>query len=270
MGTRAPVTIPRQSGRRRQDARQDHDRHGGDQVRHSLEPRARSLCARSAGSTASRSSASMSISAARSPILAPSRPPSCGSSSWRRPLRADGHDIARLDLGGGLGVPYRDRQRAAARSRRLWRDGAARDAWARRAADLRTGTADRRQCRHAGRRVLYVKQGEAKTFRDSGCGHERSLAARALRRPSRDRVRRGTRARPRHARATTSWARSAKPPTSSRATARLPELKSGDLVAFLTAGAYGAVMSSAYNARPPAPEVLVKGGRWSVVRPRIE
>jgi len=49
----------------------------------------------------------------------------------------------------------------------------------------------------------------------------------------------------------------------------LPELKSGDLVAFLTAGAYGAVMSSAYNARPPAPEVLVKGGEWSIVRPRL-
>ena len=49
----------------------------------------------------------------------------------------------------------------------------------------------------------------------------------------------------------------------------MPVLKSGDLVAFLTAGAYGAVMSSAYNARPPAPEVLVKGERWSVVRPRI-
>ena len=41
----------------------------------------------------------------------------------------------------------------------------------------------------------------------------------------------------------------------------LPELKDGDLVAILTAGAYGAVMASAYNARPPAPEVLVAGER---------
>ena len=39
----------------------------------------------------------------------------------------------------------------------------------------------------------------------------------------------------------------------------LPELKDGDLVALMTAGAYGAVMASAYNARPPAPEVLVQG-----------
>ena len=65
------------------------------------------------------------------------------------------------------------------------------------------------------------------------------------------------------------WGRSAKPPTFSPPAARLPELKSGDLVAILTAGAYGAVMASAYNARPPAPEVLVKGEEWSIVRPRL-
>jgi diaminopimelate decarboxylase len=50
---------------------------------------------------------------------------------------------------------------------------------------------------------------------------------------------------------------------------RLPQMKDGDLVAILTAGAYGAVMASAYNARPPAAEVLVKGSEWAVVRPRM-
>ena len=49
----------------------------------------------------------------------------------------------------------------------------------------------------------------------------------------------------------------------------LPPAKAGDLMAIMTAGAYGAVMSSAYNARPPAPEVLVKGAQWAVVRPRL-
>jgi diaminopimelate decarboxylase len=39
----------------------------------------------------------------------------------------------------------------------------------------------------------------------------------------------------------------------------LPRLESGDLVAFMSAGAYGAVMSSEYNSRPLIPEVLVKG-----------
>jgi diaminopimelate decarboxylase len=48
----------------------------------------------------------------------------------------------------------------------------------------------------------------------------------------------------------------------------LPELKGGDLVAFMTAGAYGAVMSSEYNSRPLAPEVLVNGAEFAVVRPR--
>lgn len=48
----------------------------------------------------------------------------------------------------------------------------------------------------------------------------------------------------------------------------LPELQSGDLVAFMSAGAYGAVMSSEYNTRPLVPEVLVKGSEFAVVRPR--
>lgn len=48
----------------------------------------------------------------------------------------------------------------------------------------------------------------------------------------------------------------------------LPPLKPGDLVAFGSAGAYGAVMSSAYNSRPPAPEVLVSGDRFAIVRNR--
>ena len=48
----------------------------------------------------------------------------------------------------------------------------------------------------------------------------------------------------------------------------LPELKSGDLVAFMSAGAYGAVMSSEYNTRPLVPEVLVNGSDFAVVRPR--
>jgi diaminopimelate decarboxylase len=48
----------------------------------------------------------------------------------------------------------------------------------------------------------------------------------------------------------------------------LPPLAEGDLVALTNAGAYGAVMSSTYNSRLLAPEVLVAGGRFAVVRPR--
>ncbi len=48
----------------------------------------------------------------------------------------------------------------------------------------------------------------------------------------------------------------------------LPPLEPNARVAILDAGAYGAVMSSAYNARLPAAEVLVEGAAWSVIRPR--
>jgi diaminopimelate decarboxylase len=48
----------------------------------------------------------------------------------------------------------------------------------------------------------------------------------------------------------------------------LPPLAAGDLVAFMSAGAYGAVMSSEYNTRALAPEVLVKGDAFAVIRPR--
>ena len=48
----------------------------------------------------------------------------------------------------------------------------------------------------------------------------------------------------------------------------LPPLAAGDLIAFMTAGAYGSAMSSEYNTRPLVPEVLVSGGRYAVVRPR--
>ena len=50
----------------------------------------------------------------------------------------------------------------------------------------------------------------------------------------------------------------------------LPPLAAGDLVALIGAGAYGAVMASDYNSRPIAAEVLVRGGSFAVVRPRIE
>jgi diaminopimelate decarboxylase len=48
----------------------------------------------------------------------------------------------------------------------------------------------------------------------------------------------------------------------------LPSLNPGERVAILDAGAYGAVMSSPYNARPRAAEVLVEGAAWTVIRPR--
>ncbi|RYX88172.1 MAG: diaminopimelate decarboxylase [Bradyrhizobiaceae bacterium] len=51
---------------------------------------------------------------------------------------------------------------------------------------------------------------------------------------------------------------------------KLPALKSGDLIAIMTAGAYGAVQACTYNTRALVPEVLVKDDQYAVVRPRIE
>ena len=49
----------------------------------------------------------------------------------------------------------------------------------------------------------------------------------------------------------------------------LPQFGPDDLMAIMTAGAYGAVLSSSYNARALVPEVLVHGAQWCVVRPRV-
>ncbi|WP_300397374.1 diaminopimelate decarboxylase [uncultured Sphingobium sp.] len=45
-------------------------------------------------------------------------------------------------------------------------------------------------------------------------------------------------------------------------------VQAGELVAFMTAGAYGATMAGTYNSRPLTPEVLVSGDKWAVVRER--
>jgi len=50
----------------------------------------------------------------------------------------------------------------------------------------------------------------------------------------------------------------------------MPEPKAGDLLAIMTAGAYGAVQSGTYNTRALVPEVLVKDDQYAVVRPRVD
>lgn len=49
---------------------------------------------------------------------------------------------------------------------------------------------------------------------------------------------------------------------------RMPKLEQGDLIATMTAGAYGAVQACSYNTRPLVAEILVKDGHWALVRPR--
>jgi diaminopimelate decarboxylase len=50
----------------------------------------------------------------------------------------------------------------------------------------------------------------------------------------------------------------------------LAQPKPGDLLAIMSAGAYGAVQAGTYNTRALVPEVLVKNADWALVRPRLE
>src|ERR1700744_2703374 len=182
-------------------------------------------------------------------------------------LRADGHAITRLDLGGGLGVPYEhdnspppDPTAYGAMVTRVTRNLGC-------SLSFEPG---RLIAAHAGvlvSRVIYVKQGEAKTFLiiDAGMNdlvrpamYEAFHEIVAVKEPVPGSPR------PRYDVVGPVWENS-----DLFASGRpLPELKSGDLVAILSAGAYGAVMAGDYNARPRIPEVLVHGEQWGIVRPR--
>ena len=50
----------------------------------------------------------------------------------------------------------------------------------------------------------------------------------------------------------------------------MAEPRPGDLLAIMSAGAYGAVQAGTYNTRPLVPEVMVKEAEWAVVRPRLD
>ena len=184
-------------------------------------------------------------------------------------LRADGHAITRLDLGGGLGVPYIENNEPPP-------DPSAYGRMATRVTRelgcqliLEPGRLIAANAGILVTRVLYIKQGERKTFAIVDAGMN-DLIRPALY-DSHHEIVRINEASPDGARQRYDVVGPVCETSDIFAADRdLPELKSGDLVAILTAGAYGAVMSSAYNARPPAPEVLVKGQLWSVVRPRTD
>lgn len=182
-------------------------------------------------------------------------------------LRADGHDIRRLDLGGGLGIPYSRSNDAPP-------------------LPLEYGAMIRRTLGHLGcdielepgrliagnaglmvSRVIWMKQGEDRDFlildgamndlvRPSmyGAYHDIvplvepaagvDLAPVDIVGPVCETGDTFARQRP------------------------MPPLSEGDLVAFRSAGAYGAVMASEYNTRPLIPEVLVQGDQFAVIRAR--
>ncbi|HVV94113.1 MAG TPA: diaminopimelate decarboxylase [Hyphomicrobiales bacterium] len=183
-------------------------------------------------------------------------------------LRADGHVIDHVDVGGGLGVPYRDGEEPpplppayAETVLRHFRDLGA-------TVVLEPG---RLIAANAGillTRVILVKEGAAKTFVvvDAGMNdlirptlYDAHHEIVPVREPPAD-VHRIT-----AADVVGPVCETGDYLALARPMAR-PE--PGDLLAVMTAGAYGATQSSTYNTRPLVPEVLVKGTDWAVVRPR--
>lgn len=183
---------------------------------------------------------------------------------WRK-LETAGHSIASIDVGGGLGVRYREGERAIGAQAYV--------------AEIRTALAGfkDRILLEPGRwllaeagillsRVLLEKHGEARRFLVL------DAAMNDLLRPSlydawHDIVRVGD------AEVLTQVVYDVVGPVCETgdtfAVGRtMPQCHAGDLVAILGAGAYGASMASSYNSRPLPAEVLVDGDRYAVVRRR--
>src|SRR6202044_37388 len=183
-------------------------------------------------------------------------------------LRADGHTISHIDLGGGLGVPYYEDNEPPPDP----------DAYA---AVVKRAT-HKLGCKlifEPGRlivgnagvlvtRVLYVKHGEAKTFIIVDAGMN-DLIRPTLYEAHHDirPVREGAVGAPRIT------ADVVGPVCESgdflALDRSLPEPRPGELLAVMTAGAYGAVQAGTYNTRALVPEVLVRAGEWALVRPRV-
>jgi diaminopimelate decarboxylase len=184
-----------------------------------------------------------------------------------RDLMAEGHDLHHMDLGGGLGVPYREDEVPPP-------DPAAYAAVVKRATEglglKLVFEIGRMIAGNAGillTRVLYVKRGEGRTFVivDAGMNdlirptlYDAHHDVRPVAEPAAD--------------AEKIVADVVGPVCESGdylALGReMPAVEAGDLLAVMTAGAYGAVQAGTYNTRPLVPEVMVRGADAAVVRPR--
>jgi diaminopimelate decarboxylase len=184
-------------------------------------------------------------------------------------LRGDGHNISHVDFGGGLGIPYyRDREAPPAP-----------DAYAAMVKRVSHNLGctlmfepGRMIVGNAGilvARVIYVKHGDAKNFVII------DAAMNDLIRPTLYEAHHDILPVAQPAPGTREMLADVVGPVCETGDylaldRKLPEPKAGDLLAIMTAGAYGAVQSGTYNTRPLVPEVLVRDDQYAVVRPRIE
>ena len=183
-------------------------------------------------------------------------------------LRADGHTISHIDLGGGLGIPYREDNEPPPDP----------DAYAAIVKNATKGLG----CRlifEPGRlivgnagilvtRVLYVKHGEGKTFVIVDAGMNDLIRPTLY--DAYHEVRPVRQAPPGAPRITADVVGPVCESGDFIALDRsMVEPRAGDLLAVMTAGAYGATQSGTYNSRPLIPEVLVRKDEWALVRPRV-
>jgi diaminopimelate decarboxylase len=182
-------------------------------------------------------------------------------------LRAQGHRLEHLDLGGGLGVPYRGTNDVPPHP----------DEYAALVKEL-LGDLDLKLILEPGRmiagnagilvtRVIHSKTGEARTFTVV------DAAMNDLIRPTLYEAYHEVWPVVQPAPAVRTVKQDIVGPVCESGDylaldRELPPFKEGDLLAVMTAGAYGAVMASTYNTRPLVPEVLVRGADFAVVRPR--
>jgi diaminopimelate decarboxylase len=182
-------------------------------------------------------------------------------------LRADGHTISHIDVGGGLGVPYREDNEPPPDPNAY--------------AAIVKGATRNLGCRlilEPGRlivgnagilvtRVLHVKHGDAKNFVVVDAGMNDLIRptlydAHHDIRPVREPAAGGRRI----------VADVVGPVCESgdyfALQRELAAPEAGDYLALMTAGAYGATQSGTYNSRPLVPEVLVRKDEWAMVRPR--
>lgn len=180
-------------------------------------------------------------------------------------LRAEGHAVERLDLGGGLGVPYFDQPEGASPA-----DYAAMIARVLKGLEIQLAFEPGRVIaanagvllasvvhiheRPEGRRFLVLDAAMNDLIRPAMYDAYHDI------RPVRPRA-----GEPGLYDVVGPVCETGDTFTRDRA---LPPLEPGDRVAFMSAGAYGAAMASEYNSRLLVPEVLVKGDRYAVVRPR--
>ena len=182
-------------------------------------------------------------------------------------LRAEGHDIRRLDLGGGLGIPYEKSNEAPPLPADFGKLIKRMVGHLNCEVEIEPGRLIAGNAGLMVTKVIYVKSGEGRDFLILD-GAMNDLIRPAMYEAHHDIV-------PvREAAAAVEQAPYdiVGPVCESGDTfakqRMMPPLAAEDLVAFRSAGAYGAVMSSEYNTRPLIPEVMVKDDQYAVIRAR--